>query len=361
MPWFRKHKRSAEDDAQVGSLLDAAGEALHGERPEEALAHADDALAHDPRDVDGLRLRAGILAELGRHPEAREAYERALDAHPDDVPLLAEAAEYLVTGVPEADQDRADLEHGLALARQGLKRARKADDASCTAALALTAGQALSALGEAAEALPFLARAAGAEPEWAIPRLEQGIALYELCRFAEAERALLEAARLDPEDAWIHQHLGLVLERRGDAAGALSRFERARDLDREAFPKPVTLTPAEFDRAVERALEDLPPRVRQALANVSISVEDLPAEDDLLASDPPLSPSILGLFRGASMAEGSAAAAGALPAIVLYQRNLQRFARSRAELVQEIRVTLVHEVGHFLGLDEDELYERGLD
>ncbi len=48
-------------------------------------------------------------------------------------------------------------------------------------------------------------------------------------------------------------------------------------------------------------------------------------------------------------------------AILLYQRNLERFVRTREELVEEIRITLVHEVGHFLGLDEDELYERGLE
>jgi predicted Zn-dependent protease with MMP-like domain len=47
--------------------------------------------------------------------------------------------------------------------------------------------------------------------------------------------------------------------------------------------------------------------------------------------------------------------------IVLYQRNLERFAESRAELVEQIGVTLVHEVGHFLGLDEEELYQRGLE
>jgi predicted Zn-dependent protease with MMP-like domain len=47
--------------------------------------------------------------------------------------------------------------------------------------------------------------------------------------------------------------------------------------------------------------------------------------------------------------------------IVLYQRNLERAARTRAELVEEVRITLVHEVGHFLGLSEDELYQRGLE
>jgi predicted Zn-dependent protease with MMP-like domain len=47
--------------------------------------------------------------------------------------------------------------------------------------------------------------------------------------------------------------------------------------------------------------------------------------------------------------------------IVLYQKNLERFARSRKELVEQIGITLIHEVGHFLGLDEDELWERGLE
>jgi predicted Zn-dependent protease with MMP-like domain len=46
---------------------------------------------------------------------------------------------------------------------------------------------------------------------------------------------------------------------------------------------------------------------------------------------------------------------------VLYQKNLERLVRSREELVREIGVTLVHEVGHFLGLDEEELWERGLE
>ena len=47
--------------------------------------------------------------------------------------------------------------------------------------------------------------------------------------------------------------------------------------------------------------------------------------------------------------------------IVLYQENLQRFARTREELVDEIAITLQHEVGHFLGLDEEELEKLGLD
>ena len=114
---------------------------------------------------------------------------------------------------------------------------------------------------------------------------------------------------------------------------------------------------------MEDALASLPEPVRRHLANVAITVEDLPAEHDLLSSDPPLSPSILGLFRGPPRGQSDGVDPGThLPSsIVLYQRNLERFARSRAELIEEIRITLVHEIAHFLGLDEDELYARGLD
>jgi predicted Zn-dependent protease with MMP-like domain len=69
------------------------------------------------------------------------------------------------------------------------------------------------------------------------------------------------------------------------------------------------------------------------------------------------------MFRGSAIGQqGSMDPWSHFPSsIVLYQRNLERAARSREELVQEIGVTLVHEVGHFLGLDEDQLWERGLD
>jgi predicted Zn-dependent protease with MMP-like domain len=129
------------------------------------------------------------------------------------------------------------------------------------------------------------------------------------------------------------------------------------------FPLPVGLSHAEFERVVEEALEEIPEEVRRYLANVPITVEDLPETHDLVATDPPLSPGILGLFRGSPY--GAKASIGDpwshFPSsIVLYQRNLERFAHDRDELVDEIGVTLVHEVGHFLGLDEDELWERGL-
>jgi predicted Zn-dependent protease with MMP-like domain len=192
--------------------------------------------------------------------------------------------------------------------------------------------------------------------------LERGFALWELCRLEEAREQLEGLLRLEPDDAWGHHLLGLVAERQGRGPEAERHLTRARRLAPREFPHPVHLSHAEFDRAVEDALEELPEQLRGYLSNVAIAVEDLPADEDLLASDPPLSPSILGVFRGSPLGDkGSMDPWSHFPSsIVLYQKNLERIAARREELIEQIGTTLVHEVGHFLGLDEEELWERGL-
>lgn len=350
---------------EVERLLDAAAEALEDGEPEAALARADEALARAPRSVPALHYRAEALAGLGRMDDARAAYDAALAAGKDDVEVLLGAADLLVNRLDDDARDRAQLERALELARRARKLARKSREDALAGEAAWLEGAALGQLGRPDEALPALDAAVQALPDAVEPHLERGIALYELCRWDEARDALLRAEAADADDAWTQHQLGLVAERRGDAKEARRRFERARRLAPDEFPSPIALSPAAFDAVVEEAFARLPDQVRRYLANVAITVEDLPSEDDLRASEPPLSPSILGLFRGPSYGRGGAGEVDPwthLPSsIVLFQRNLERFARSRDELADEIGVTLVHEVGHFLGLDEDELYDRGLD
>ncbi len=348
---------------QLDALLDAAASALEEDRPAEALERAEEALARDPRSVPALHFRAAALEDLGRTEDARAAYGRALSAGKDDPELLLGAARFLVEGLTGEEQEHVDLEEGLALARKGIRLAARAGEDALATDLLLVEARALSQLGRAGEALGSLDRAERYAPGDCEVLCEKGMALYELCRFEEARAALAAAEAADPEDPWTVHALGLLAERRGDVEEARRRFARARKLAPDEFPAPVTLSHASFEAAVEAALVELPESVRRYLANVAITVEDLPSEVDLLASDPPLSPSILGLFRGAPYGQKASMDPWShFPSsIVLFQLNLERFARSRAELVQEIRVTLVHEVGHFLGLDEDELYERGLD
>lgn len=235
-------------------------------------------------------------------------------------------------------------------------RIRQAEALVDEAATLLDEGDARGALQRAEAALE-------ACPGHLDALLERGLALFELCRFDEAKSQLLEVLRRSPDEAWAHHTLGLIAERRGEAAEAARRLTRASRLVPEEFPRATPLSAEAFDAAVEDALAALPAQLRDYLSNVAITVEDIPMEEDLRDADPPLSPTILGLFRGAPFGEKASMDPWShFPSsIVLYQRNLERFARDRDELIEEIGVTLVHEVGHFLGLDEEELWERGLE
>jgi predicted Zn-dependent protease with MMP-like domain len=271
-----------------------------------------------------------------------------------DDPAFAEAAEAL---------DAGDLERAAALARAGAKQARRAGDEERLADYLWLEASALTEAGEPGEALGRLDEALARSPDHLDAMLERAWALFELCRFADAARQLDEVEAREPDDAWGHHLRGLLAERRGEEKEASRRFAQARRLDPRGFPRPVSVTAAEFERLVEAALEALPEPVHRYLSNVPVMVEPIPSLDDLTGSEPPLSPTILGIFRGAPYGQKASADPWShLPSsIVLYQRNLERFAADREELVEQIGVTLLHEVGHFLGLDEEELAARGLD
>jgi predicted Zn-dependent protease with MMP-like domain/Flp pilus assembly protein TadD len=355
--------RPVERTPELELLVDEAADCFERGDLRGALERADAARARSPRFTPALHFRAAALAELGRLEEARATYEDALSADESDLDLLASAADFHVNRFQEPGADRPWLERGLELARRGFKLARREGDEEAWVEFALLEGMALSQLGEPRQALERLDDALGARPDDLEAMLERGFALYELCRFEEARDQLREVTRRSPEEAWALHTLGLVAERLGDAREAERCFARARKLEPEEFPKPVELSHEAFDAAVEDSLAALPAQVRAYLSNVAIAVEDLPADEDLLASDPPLSPSILGIFRGAPLGQKASMDPWShFPSsIVLYQRNLARYARDRRELIEQIGITLIHEVGHFLGLDEEQLWQLGLE
>src|SRR5262249_19691331 len=128
------------------------------------------------------------------------------------------------------------------------------------------------------------------------------------------------------------------------------------------FPKPPSLSSTEFKIELDKALKGLPRDMRHDLVGVLVAAEEFPKDEDLLSSDPPLSPAIMGLFRGPPLGE-SCESAGFKPcrSVALYRRNLMRAVRTRDELREQIRVTLLHEVGHLRGEDDMELAARGLE
>src|SRR5690606_9296729 len=182
-------------------------------------------------------------------------------------------------------------------------------------------------------------------------------------RFDEAASAMEALGRDLPDEPWVHHTLGLIAERRGDHAAARTAFDRAHQLDPDAFPRAIELGEDAFDAAVQDALDRLPDFAQEALENTPVAVEPLPSDEDLLSADPPLSPTILGLFRGQALPHRELMnPTDHCPAtVLLYQKNLERFARTREELLEQIGITVLHEVGHLLGLDEDDLAARGLE
>lgn len=103
----------------------------------------------------------------------------------------------------------------------------------------------------------------------------------------------------------------------------------------------------EFEEQVQAALDDLPPEIAAALENVAVVVED----------ESPEEPDLFGWYDGLGPGRDHA---GALPdRIVIYRRPLERAFRDPDELRRQIRITVLHEVGHFFGLDEDQIDELG--
>jgi predicted Zn-dependent protease with MMP-like domain len=355
----RTSKQAAPSDVEV--RLDGVAAAFEEGAIEEALAGAEALLAEAPGLPEALHWRAAALTELGRMEEALEAWRRALKEAPDDLELLFGAADCLVG---RAGDDREAIEEGLELCARGRKLAQRADDVELLFEFLLLEGIGLNQVGECARAVASLEAALGHVPRSVEARLERAIALFELCRFAEAQEAFEEVLKDEADEPWAHHYLGLLAERRGDGKEARKRFARAQALAPEEFPPPVELGEEAFDKAVEDAVKALPGHVKEYLDNVTIAVEDIPKDEDLLGESPPLSPCILGVFRGSPVGERHSILGGFDPypaSIVLYQRNLERFAKTREELIEQIGITVMHEVGHLMGLDEDDLWQRGLD
>ncbi len=117
---------------------------------------------------------------------------------------------------------------------------------------------------------------------------------------------------------------------------------------------------AEFDKALREALDDLPDMFRGALSNVAVVVEDWPPDWLLDELEIPPDDTLYGFYHGVPLPERSVADSGGLPdKISVYRGPLEEDFPDRRELVREIRTTLLHEIGHYFGMDEEELARLG--
>jgi predicted Zn-dependent protease with MMP-like domain len=133
-------------------------------------------------------------------------------------------------------------------------------------------------------------------------------------------------------------------------------YRRAAALAPELYGLPVRLSDREVDAVVQSALAGLPPRIRKAIENTVVEVRPLPRPH------PDVDPLTLGTYFGRSLMERSVEDAPALPAhIELFRANIERIASDRDHAVEELRITLLHEVGHHLGFDEEGVARLGLE
>lgn len=112
---------------------------------------------------------------------------------------------------------------------------------------------------------------------------------------------------------------------------------------------------ADFSRVVEEVLDSLPDEFRRRIRNVAVLVEDLPPDQ------PPPRPGqrrklLLGIFHGVPRTRKSVFDLPTGPDhIVLYQQNIEAVCASEAEIRQQIRQTVIHELGHYFGMSEEQL------
>jgi predicted Zn-dependent protease with MMP-like domain len=334
--------------------LDQAMEASHGGRTDEALAWLDEALLAHPDGAEAHNGRGEILWDEGRIDEALHEFERSLSADPKFITAHLNRIELLVEDMGEFEQ-AVGLCDGLLAGEPAFPRLDRGAEAEVYYLKAKIAFYSDDLEG----ALFLVRRALKTSGEVPVYRAFDGQILFELGRFRESQRSLELAVALDPESGHAVYHLALVLERlesHEDAAGA---FAKANALDPSHYPLPVEVDDVVFRKAAADALDNLPRSIREYVENVPILVEDYPSPALLAAEN--ISPQILGLYIGVPTTEAEVTQqAQDLTRVILFKKNLEKVCPDRDDLIEQIQITVRHEVGHHLGLSEEDLERLGL-
>ena len=114
---------------------------------------------------------------------------------------------------------------------------------------------------------------------------------------------------------------------------------------------PIEMGVAEFDSLVDRALDEIPDEIAVLVRNVVVLVEDEPPDGE---------PDLLGLYDGIALTERWGSPMMELPdRIFIFRRPLLDMCDTEQQLVDEVRITVVHEVAHHFGIDDDRLHDLG--
>jgi predicted Zn-dependent protease with MMP-like domain len=190
---------------------------------------------------------------------------------------------------------------------------------------------------------------------------ERAVLAWEQQGPEQAIALLDELLRREPEHADGHYARGLACEEADDREGMIHHFLEVLRLDTLIADELERDDEADLDfieSTAERILQEVPEEFRAHLHNVPVVLEPRPHPELVREGFDPRS---LGLFEGLEHGlRDSSEAARAPTRIVLFHANLLADFPERDELAEEIEVTLLHEIGHFFGLDEDDVERLGL-
>jgi predicted Zn-dependent protease with MMP-like domain len=352
--------------SRIADLLDEAHEALFDDRVADAKRLLDEARRLDGRHPEVRLLEVDLLVVEDLLDEAVTACEEALEDNARSMIVKFRLATLLLDGFDDVAEARPKLEDLARRLQKGEKpdtggdnneeKQEAADDFAVE--VWLTLSDVRAADHDPHGALAAADAACKMAPDDAMARVARAAALFDLCRVDESEKIVAQAIDRDPKNAdawWLRGRIHTI---RGDHGKADKAFDRAVALDADRFQPPFRIAEDRFAQLIEQAMAELPEPVVKAMKNVDVIVEDLPDVDVLKKNDPPLSPSAVGLFDPEPLAPGGGR--GQPVRIFLYRKNLEITCGSDDEMVDEIGVTLLHEIGHHLGLDEDDLDQRGL-
>ncbi|MBM4395581.1 MAG: metallopeptidase family protein [Deltaproteobacteria bacterium] len=211
------------------------------------------------------------------------------------------------------------------------------------------------AVGDFEYALELYDHAIELDPEWSDAYSARAECLAEMGQLPEAVNDVDKALRLDSANPQAHWVRAVLAELGGKDRVAEDAYRTAAQIDPDGYHVPIRATRRTFDQAVKKAIGLLPPAFKARMTDVDVYVKDLPGPDERPESG--LGPLIMGAYDGFTMTERQPSDPWSQmpPRICLYQKNIERVCRTRADLVREIEITLLHEVGHYFGLEDEDL------
>jgi len=115
----------------------------------------------------------------------------------------------------------------------------------------------------------------------------------------------------------------------------------------------------QFERVVNEAIAELPEEFRRKLENVIVIVDDRPSDELLDKMEVPPGDMLFGLYEGTPLTERGFIAPLYPDRISIFQKPIEEQCETENEIKEEIKITIVHEIAHFFGLDDEYLEELG--